>query len=148
MVEVTETALLDRSGGGIAALHDLHAAGVLIALDDFGTGYSSLAWLHELPVDIVKIDRGFVQAMVVDHRRAVVVRSVIELADEIGLAVVAEGVETQQQLAMLRDFGCESAQGFLLGRPVPADDPGWAARMHGSQTWGEVRGSRPRRSRR
>jgi diguanylate cyclase (GGDEF)-like protein/PAS domain S-box-containing protein len=140
VVEVTETALLDRRAGGVDALHDLHRSGVLIALDDFGTGYSSLAWLHELPVDIVKIDRGFVQAMVVDHRRAVVVRSVIEIAEEIGLAVVAEGVETERQLAMLRDFGCESAQGFLLGRPVPADDPAWGPRAQGSLSWDEVRG--------
>jgi diguanylate cyclase (GGDEF)-like protein/PAS domain S-box-containing protein len=142
VVEVTETALLDRRGGGVETLQALHAAGVLIALDDFGTGYSSLAWLHELPVDIVKIDRGFVQAMVVDHRRAVVVRSVIEIAEEIGLAVTAEGVETERQLAMLRDFGCESAQGFLLGRPAPIDDPAWGLLTRGTRGWDDVRGPR------
>ncbi|MFN8169118.1 MAG: EAL domain-containing protein [Candidatus Nanopelagicales bacterium] len=144
VVEVTETALLDRRGTGVAALHELHDAGVIIALDDFGTGYSSLSWLHELPVDIVKIDRSFVSSMVVDHRRAVVVRSVVDIADEIGLGVVAEGVETEEQLAMLREFGCETAQGYLLGRPVPVDDPSWPELGARTLSWDDVRGRRSR----
>lgn len=142
IVEVTETSLLDERARAASALHELHDAGVLIALDDFGTGYSSLSWLHELPVDIVKIDRCFVQTMVDDHRRAVVVRSIIDIAEEIGLGVVAEGVETEEQLGMLREFGCETAQGYLLGRPVPVDDESWDRRAAVSATWTEVRGPR------
>jgi diguanylate cyclase (GGDEF)-like protein len=126
LVEITETALMVE-GTSSDALQELHDAGVRIALDDFGTGYSSLSWLHRFPVDIVKIDKSFVQAMLHDHRRAVVVRALLDIADEIGLGVVAEGVETEQQAALLRELGCEAAQGWLFGRPVPADDPAWAA---------------------
>jgi diguanylate cyclase (GGDEF)-like protein/PAS domain S-box-containing protein len=127
LVEITETALMVEGTASSAALEELHAAGVRIALDDFGTGYSSLSWLHRFPVDIVKIDKSFVQAMLHDHRRATVVRAVLDIADEIGLGVVAEGVETEEQAAVLRELGCEAAQGWLFGRPVPADDPAWAA---------------------
>ena len=127
LVEITETALMVEGTASSAALEELHAAGVRIALDDFGTGYSSLSWLHRFPVDIVKIDKSFVQAMLNDHRRATVVRAVLDIADEIGLGVVAEGVETEEQAALLRELGCEAAQGWLFGRPVPADDPVWTA---------------------
>ena len=127
LVEITETALMVEGTASSSALEELHGAGVRIALDDFGTGYSSLSWLHRFPVDIVKIDKSFVQAMLRDHRRATVVRAVLDIADEIGLGVVAEGVETEEQASVLRELGCEAAQGWLFGRPVPADDPAWAA---------------------
>ena len=127
IVEVTETALVNESSIALASLVELHEAGVRIALDDFGTGYSSLSWLHQFPVDIVKIDKSFVQTVLSDHRRAVIVRALLDIADETGLGVVAEGVETEQQRAFLTELGCEAAQGWLFGHPVPADDPSWAA---------------------
>jgi diguanylate cyclase (GGDEF)-like protein len=126
VVEVTETALVSESSMALASLVELHAAGVRIALDDFGTGYSSLSWLHQFPVDIVKIDKSFVQTVLTDHRRAVIVRALLDVTDETGLGVVAEGVETEQQRAFLAELGCETAQGWLFGRPVPAQDPSWS----------------------
>ena len=127
IVEVTETALINESSVALASLVELHAAGVRIALDDFGTGYSSLSWLHQFPVDIVKIDKSFVQTVLTDHRRAVIVRALLDIADETGLGVVAEGVETEQQRAFLDELGCEAAQGWLFGRAVPVEDASWAA---------------------
>ncbi|MGE0818659.1 MAG: putative bifunctional diguanylate cyclase/phosphodiesterase [Candidatus Nanopelagicales bacterium] len=138
IVEVTETALVHESSAALGCLNDLHDAGVRIALDDFGTGYSSLSWLHQFPVDIVKIDKSFVQTVLTDHRRAVIVRALLDIADETGLGVVAEGVETEQQRAFLAELGCEAAQGWLFGRPVAADDPAWAA----ARTAGHAAGGR------
>ena len=139
IVEVTETALVNESSVALASLVDLHAAGVRIALDDFGTGYSSLSWLHQFPVDIVKIDKSFVQTVLTDHRRAVIVRALLDIADETGLGVVAEGVETEQQRAFLDELGCEAAQGWLFGRPVPKDDPAWAGVRVAGHAAGGVR---------
>jgi diguanylate cyclase (GGDEF)-like protein/PAS domain S-box-containing protein len=121
VAEVTETALMSESSVAYRALADLHDRGVRIALDDFGTGYSSLSWLHRFPVDIVKIDKSFVQSMVTDHRRAVVVRAVLDIADEIGLGVVAEGVETDVERQVLLELGCATAQGWLFGRAVEVE---------------------------
>jgi EAL domain-containing protein (putative c-di-GMP-specific phosphodiesterase class I) len=134
VLEVTETALVHESSVVSATLQRLHSAGVRIALDDFGTGYSSLSWLHQFPVDIVKIDKSFVQTMADDQRRAVVVRAVVDIADETGLRVIAEGVETERQARMLTELGCETAQGWLFGRPVPVDDPSWAALPRAART--------------
>jgi EAL domain-containing protein (putative c-di-GMP-specific phosphodiesterase class I) len=92
---------------------------VQISLDDFGTGYSTLAWLQRLPVDQVKIDRSFVEGLPGDSASMAVVRGVLALARELGLDVVAEGVETQEQLEALRSAGCRWVQGYLLGRPSP-----------------------------
>jgi diguanylate cyclase (GGDEF)-like protein/PAS domain S-box-containing protein len=127
VVEVTESVLIQDNDVVTGALDDLHAAGIRIALDDFGTGYSSLSWLHQFPVDIVKIDKSFVQQIGVDARRAAIVRALLEVAASSGLEVVAEGVETEQQRDLLIDMGCTVAQGYLFGRPVPIDAAPWAA---------------------
>ena len=116
-VEITETVLLRRSSEVVkAGLDLLHARGVKIALDDFGTGFSSLAHLRDYPVDIIKIDRSFVAALG-DPDSAALVRATIGLGKSLGLTVVAEGVENEQQHRRLRELGCDQGQGFLYGRP-------------------------------
>ncbi len=119
-LEVTETALVADKTAAFAALTALHALGVSIALDDFGTGYSSLAYLHEFPFDKIKIDRSFVQSCELRHQSAAVVNAVLALAAELKMSTVAEGVETEAQLALLAEKGCNEAQGYLLGKPRPA----------------------------
>ena len=121
-VEVTENVLLTRQGEQTGpALQRLRAAGIRVALDDFGTGYASLTHLRRFPVDVVKIDRGFVMQVGEDGEDAAIVRAVVALTAELGLEVVAEGIETLDQQAFLRAHGCGFAQGYLYSRPVPAD---------------------------
>ena len=120
-VEVTELAL--EGGAGIHdALRRMRALGVRIALDDFGIGHSSLARLVELPVDRLKIDRVFVSGMATDRRSAAVVRATIDVAHELHLTTVAEGVEDAATLEQLAELGCDYAQGYFLSRPLPADE--------------------------
>ncbi|GIF14041.1 putative bifunctional diguanylate cyclase/phosphodiesterase [Actinoplanes teichomyceticus] len=120
VVEITETAVF---GGGVAAraVHDLHALGISIALDDFGTGHSSLGVLQALPVDILKVDKSFVENVTVSDRHAVIAASLIQLTEGLGLIAVAEGVETPAQAAALHRLGYRRAQGYHFGRP--AADP-------------------------
>ena len=101
-------------------LHQLRDLGVTISIDDFGTGYSSLAYLRELPVDELKLDRSFVFPMADDARAAALVIATISLAHSLGLRMVAEGVESAAALAELVRNGCDEAQGYYLSRPVPA----------------------------
>ncbi|AMV38026.1 EAL domain-containing protein [Planctomyces sp. SH-PL62] len=121
-IEVTEGAMMRNPARAKAVLRELHELGVRIAIDDFGTGYSSLGYLKELPVDEVKVDRSFVVDMAVSRRDACIVRSVIDLGHNLGLRVVAEGVENEATLDLLRDWGCDLVQGFHLGRPLPVAD--------------------------
>ena len=126
-LEITESAIMDDPQRAQATLEGLSALGFPIAIDDFGTGYSSLAYLKRLPVDELKIDRSFVMQMTRDSDDAKIVRSTIDLAHNLGLAVVAEGVESGSSWRMLRSLGCDQAQGYLIGRPMPVGDfPGWA----------------------
>jgi diguanylate cyclase (GGDEF)-like protein len=124
-LEVTEGVLLREVDEAVGRLAALRALGVRIAIDDFGTGYSSMAYLRRLPADVLKIDRSFVQDLGSDGRSTTLVASMIELARSLGLEVVAEGVETAQQHAVLGDLSCSHAQGYLFGRPepAPAHDP-------------------------
>ncbi|OJW10578.1 MAG: hypothetical protein BGO49_22950 [Planctomycetales bacterium 71-10] len=121
-IEVTETAMMKNPARAQAVLTAIHAMGVRISIDDFGTGYSSLAYLKELPVDEVKVDRSFVQDASASRRDACIVRSVIDLGHNLGLKVVAEGVEDEPTLERLRGWGCDLAQGWRLGRPTSADE--------------------------
>jgi diguanylate cyclase (GGDEF)-like protein/PAS domain S-box-containing protein len=121
-IELTEHTLLGDTAGARRALYRLASLGVGLGIDDFGTGYSSLSYLHQLPISFVKIDRSFISSMTTDSRRYGVVRAVIDLVHGLGHSVVAEGVETEQQLAALQALGCDAAQGFLFGRPVPAGE--------------------------
>ena len=116
-LEVTESALVDESGPEAQRLRALRALGVRIAVDDFGTGYSSLSYLHRLAVDVVKIDRSFVDAADSGHTEATLVRSIVELSRSLGLDVVAEGIEREEQLTFLRSTECGLGQGFLFARP-------------------------------
>jgi len=119
VLEVTESALAEPNGAGLAALAQLRRTGVRVAIDDFGTGYSSLGQLRALPVDIVKIDRSFIGEIDDELSGTPVFGAVIAMAHNLGLAVVAEGVETHEQFSALRRLGCDVAQGFLLSRPLP-----------------------------
>jgi diguanylate cyclase len=119
-LEVTEGVLLRDVDQVVDQLRALRELGVRIAIDDFGTGYSSLSYLRRLPADIVKIDRSFVQDLGSEGRSTTLVASIIELARSLRLEVVAEGVETPEQHAVLGDLACSHAQGYLFGRPQPA----------------------------
>lgn len=124
-IEVTEGVLVGRGADRVAdALRQLRAAGVGIALDDFGTGYASLTHLKSLPITTIKIDRSFVGDMIDDPSDAAIVRAVISLANALSLEVVAEGVETEAQAEVLREWGCPVAQGFLFGPATAAADLG------------------------
>src|SRR5437773_2595419 len=120
--EITESAILDDPGNAIDNLSRLHALGCRLAIDDYGTGYSSLAYLRRLPVDELKIDKSFVMNMARDASDTMIVRSTIELAHNMGLTVVAEGVDDEGALERLRALGCDMVQGFLLSRPLTADE--------------------------
>jgi PAS domain S-box-containing protein len=120
-LEVTETALARDAEVAVKTLERLRGLGVRLALDDFGTGFAHLVQLRRFPVQAVKIDRSFVSGMSSDASDAAIVRSVISLGRELGLTIVAEGVETEAERARLVDLGCDLAQGFLFGRPQPAD---------------------------
>ncbi len=123
-VEVTETLLVTDRADIRATLERVRALGVRIAVDDFGAGYSSLSWLARLPVDVLKVDRSFVARLGTADRYGAVVDAMIYLAHRLGLQVVAEGVETDAQLAHLSSLGCDAAQGFLLGCSAPLSDGG------------------------
>jgi diguanylate cyclase (GGDEF)-like protein len=123
-LEITESALLREGGQATASLADLRQLGVHVAIDDFGTGYSSLAYLHHLPADVVKIDRSFVSGLAARGRERELVSAILSMASTLGLSVVAEGVETEGQRAVLAELGCEQAQGYLFARPLPAADVG------------------------
>ena len=112
-VEITESALLDDRAELVQQLTRLRQAGVRVAIDDFGTGYASLAYLARLPLDVLKIDRGLVANIVTGERDRTVVRALIQLARELGLRVVVEGVESMNQLVMLNEWGCDLYQGFF-----------------------------------
>ncbi len=132
-LEITESAIMDDPQRAQATLDRLSALGFKLSIDDFGTGYSSLAYLKRLPVDELKIDQSFVKSMESDPDDAKIVRSTIDLAHNLGLTVVAEGVENAHVWDMLRDLNCDQAQGYHMGKPMPADtfsnwSVGWLAK--------------------
>ncbi len=118
--EITETAVMAEPARAVECIKRLNALGIQIAIDDFGTGYSSMSYLKELLVAKIKIDKSFVKDMAVNHNDAVIVRSTVELGHNLGLKVVAEGVENRHAWDKLKDLGCDAAQGFYLSRPVAA----------------------------
>jgi diguanylate cyclase (GGDEF)-like protein/PAS domain S-box-containing protein len=131
-VEVTETVLLTRNGGDAErALKALRESGVRVALDDFGTGYASLTHLRRLPVDVIKIDRSFVRHLTEGGEDAAIVRAIINLAADLKLDVIAEGVELREQEVFLRGLGCGFAQGYRYSRPVAASRVPWLVRQDG-----------------
>ena len=118
-LELTETALMEHTESTAATLTKLRARGVRISVDDFGTGYSSLAYLRRFPIDTLKIDRAFVKDMTTNADDAAIATTIIQLAHGLSFSVVAEGVETEDQAAFLREHGCDQMQGFLFSRPLP-----------------------------
>ena len=118
--EITESVLMDDVERSSEQLHQLHELGVCLNVDDFGTGYSSLSYLSRFPVDLLKVDRSFVRGLGIDPGDGAIVRAVIDLAHNLGLRAVGEGVERPEHLEALRALGCDLAQGFFLGRPQPA----------------------------
>lgn len=120
-IEITEGALLENSEAVLEVLHGLRALGVKIAMDDFGTGYSSLGYLQKFPFDTIKIDRSFVSGIDKDEKRRSIVRAIAQLASGLGMATTAEGVETESELECVREEGCTNIQGYLTGRPQPAE---------------------------
>ncbi len=121
-LEITESAVMADPEAAAAVLRRLRDLGVRFSIDDFGTGYSSLALLHRIPVDLLKIDRSFVSRMSGGSGNLEVVRAIVALAHALRLEIVAEGVETAEQLALLRALGCESAQGFLFAKALPPEE--------------------------
>jgi EAL domain-containing protein (putative c-di-GMP-specific phosphodiesterase class I) len=120
ILEITENVLIDDLARATTVLDDLRTLGIRIALDDFGTGYSSLSYLRQLPIDIVKIDQSFVADIGRTPSGSAMISAVTDLAHLVGLTVVAEGVETQQQRDIVLAAGCELAQGYFYAHPQPA----------------------------
>jgi diguanylate cyclase (GGDEF)-like protein/PAS domain S-box-containing protein len=121
-LEITESMLIENINEMLIVLEQLKKLGIQISIDDFGTGYSSLSYLHRLPADTLKIDRSFINQMQEGSRNYQVVKTIITLSNLLGLAVVAEGIETQQQLQWLQELGCEFGQGYFFSRPLAADE--------------------------
>ncbi len=120
-LEITETALMADVKAASVALRELRGIGLHLSVDDFGTGYSSLTYLKRFPVEAIKVDRSFVNGLGIDNEDSTIVEAVVRLGHSLGLAVVAEGVETPLQLTRLRELGCDRGQGYLFGRPRPAE---------------------------
>jgi EAL domain-containing protein (putative c-di-GMP-specific phosphodiesterase class I) len=121
-LEITESVIMADPARAMTVLQRLHAMGLRLAIDDFGTGYSSLAYLKRLRAHAIKIDRSFVMHMTADASDAVIVRSIIDLARNLGLTSIAEGVEDEQTLEALRAMGCDQLQGYHLSRPQPVEE--------------------------
>jgi EAL domain-containing protein (putative c-di-GMP-specific phosphodiesterase class I) len=121
-LELTETSLLDDVQQTIATLQSLKELGVTVSVDDFGVGYSSLSYVKNFPIDRLKIDKSFISNLTTNSRDEAIVRAIGTLAASLGVKVIAEGVETLQQLECLRAQGCDEAQGYLFGRPMPPSE--------------------------
>lgn len=135
ILEVTESAMMEDPDTALRTLSALHDMGVTLSIDDFGTGYSSLAYLKKLPVGELKIDKSFVLNMKDDHQDRMIVKSIIDLAHNLGISVVAEGIENRETLLMLSDMGCDYGQGNYLAKPMPPDElEKWVR----SESWNQV----------
>jgi EAL domain-containing protein (putative c-di-GMP-specific phosphodiesterase class I) len=121
-LEITESVAMTDAETTIAIMRDLGTDGVTLSVDDFGTGYSSLGYLRRFPLDSIKIDRSFVTDLATEPDDATIVRTVIAMAHALDLEVVAEGVETEEQLAFLREQGCDRVQGFYYSQALPRDE--------------------------
>lgn len=120
-VEISETVAMQNVGQTLELMNALHKLGLFIALDDFGTGYTSLQHLKTLPIDVLKIDRAFVSGLPQSKQDAAIVDAILSIARAFGFTTLAEGIETEEQATSLRTDGCALAQGYLYGRPMPAD---------------------------
>ena len=123
-LELTEQVLIENIQSNIQKLNLFKKLGIKVSLDDFGTGYSSLGYLHQFPFDVLKIDRSFISRIDQNKKNAVITQSIIEMAHKLGLKVVAEGIETEKELAFIVDCHCDEAQGYLFSRPLPVNEFG------------------------
>jgi len=121
-LELTETILMHDADAVTIELRELRKRGVSVSIDDFGTGYSSLAYVKKFPVDRIKIDQSFVRNLTSDPNDAAIVRAIVNLGHSLGIDVIAEGVDSADQVEMLRAEGCEEAQGFLFAKPLPVEE--------------------------
>jgi len=121
-IELTESILMDDVEHVIKTLHEFKSLGVRLAIDDFGTGYSSLEYLRKMPIDMLKIDRSFVRDITTNESDAAIAEMVVNIGHTLDIEVIAEGVETEEQLKLLKEMGCDRMQGFLVARPMPAGD--------------------------
>jgi len=119
-LELTEGVLMHNAKSTSSVLQALKRMGVHLAVDDFGTGYSSLSYLRQFPIDVLKIDQSFVRQISEDPNDSAIVRAIIDMGKNLKLRVIAEGIETQEQLALLQTWNCSEGQGYLFSRPVPA----------------------------
>jgi EAL domain-containing protein (putative c-di-GMP-specific phosphodiesterase class I) len=147
-LELTETFLMQEANSTIAVLRELRSIGVHLALDDFGTGYSSLSCLQRFPIDTLKIDQSFVRDLVNDADDANIVSAVIGMGNSLHLRVIAEGIETREQLNFLQKHGCPIGQGFYFSRPVPAAEFGVLLERGVTGMIAGLIGSRPSRQKR
>ena len=120
-LEITESVVMENIDTATDMLRQLRGLGVKLAIDDFGTGYSSLSYLHRFPIDTLKIDRSFVTRMSENNENTEIVRTIVVLAQNLGMDVVAEGVETNEQLVLLQKLHCENGQGYFFSKPVNPD---------------------------
>ena len=137
-VEITESTMMENQGVAVESLQRMKGIGITVSLDDFGTGYSSLSYLKGFPVDTVKIDRSFVRDVTTDPDTAAITRAIVSMAHTLSLNVVAEGVETEEQLEFLAGCGCDEIQGYLFSRPVPAEEASELLRSGGDWMDGEL----------
>ncbi len=140
-LEITESVVMENIETASGILEELRSLGIQLSIDDFGTGYSSLSYLHRLPIDTLKIDRSFVQQMTENGENAEIVRTIIALAKNLNMAVIAEGVETGEQLCNLQQLDCENGQGYLFSKPIGADEAGKL--VSSSHHWQALRQSSP-----
>jgi EAL domain-containing protein (putative c-di-GMP-specific phosphodiesterase class I) len=117
-LEITEAAIIDKGRAATSILSRIRELGAQVYLDDFGTGYSSLSYLHGLPIDAIKIDRAFVSSMDTDDKNLRLVRTILTLAEIVGVRAEAEGISTSEQLRELRSLNCEQGQGYLFSSPI------------------------------
>jgi EAL domain-containing protein (putative c-di-GMP-specific phosphodiesterase class I) len=132
-LEITESIAMYNPQKTIAIFKELQEIGIKISIDDFGTGYSSLAYLRQLPLDELKIDRSFVNAITTNPDDAIIVRTIIAMAHSLNLSVIAEGVETEEQYNFLQSLNCDEIQGYLFSRPVPPEDFAKLSLWHDNQ---------------
>ncbi len=132
-LEITETVLMEHTNSITVVLQHIRDLGIQISLDDFGTGYSSLSYLHKFPINTLRIDRSFINRMDTDSGSREITRAIVSLAHHLHMDIVAEGVESLAQLLVLREFGCEYAQGYFVSKPLHSEtiealleaDPQW-----------------------
>jgi EAL domain-containing protein (putative c-di-GMP-specific phosphodiesterase class I) len=120
-LEITESTLMKDAAAALDVMNSLKSLGVVLSVDDFGTGYSSLSYLQKFPLDVLKIDKSFIDGLGADDQAGYLVKAIIDLAHALKLEVIAEGVETEVQLEALQKMNCDFVQGFLFSKPMPTD---------------------------